>query len=110
MQYMLLICTDATAPADNGPDDVEQWVEEMDARGIRLAGDRLRPPADATVVKVRNGELVVTDGPFAETKDWIAGYDLIECDDLDAAIEVASKHAMARLGQIEIRPLWPFEG
>jgi hypothetical protein len=109
MQYMLLICTDATAPADSGPDDVEQWVEEMDARGIRLSGERLRPPSDATVVKVRDGEVIVIDGPFAETKDWIAGYDIIECDDLDAAIEVASKHAMARGGQIEIRPMWPFE-
>ena len=109
MQYMLLICTDSTAPEDNTPSDIEEWVEEMDAAGIRLSGERLRPPSDATVVKVRNGEVVVTDGPFAETKDWIAGYDIIECTDLDQAIEVASKHEMARGGQIEIRPMWPFE-
>ena len=109
MQYMFLICTDATAPEDTGPSDIEEWVEEMDGRGIRLSGQRLRPPADATVVKVRGGQLLVTDGPFAETKDWIAGYDIIECADLDEAIEVASKHEMARRGQIEIRPMWPFE-
>jgi len=109
MKYMLFICTDATAPADTGPSDIEDWVEEMDARGIRLDGERLRPPADATTVTVRGGETIVSDGPFAETKDWIAGYDIIECADLDEAILVASKHEMARGGRIEIRPFWPFE-
>lgn len=108
---MLLICSDPTAPKDTeGVDDVEDWVTEMDGRGVRQRGDRLRPSADATTVTVRGGELVVTDGPFAAGPEWMAGYDIIECADLDEAIEVASKHPMAKYGAVEIRPVWPFEG
>lgn len=109
MQYMLLICTD-TEPdtATDGP-TVEDWVEEGERRGVRLQGDRLRGPDDATTLRVRNGELLLTDGPFAETKEWIAGYDIIECADLDEAIDYASRHPMARAGRIEIRPFWPWE-
>ena len=62
---------------------------------------------DATLVRVRDGEVLVTDGPFTESKEWIAGYDLIEAADLDEAIEIASKHPMARFGRIELRPVWP---
>jgi len=110
MQYMLLICTDTEPEAtDDGP-TVEDWVEEGERRGVRLQGDRLRGPADATTLRVRNGELLLTDGPFAETKEWIAGYDIIECVDLDEAIDYASRHPMARQGRIEIRPFWPWEG
>ena len=88
---------------------IEEWVDEGTRRGINLRGDRLRPAAEAKVVKVRGGELVVTDGPYAETKEWIAGYDLLECTDLDEAIEYASRHPMAKGGRVEIRPAWPFE-
>lgn len=80
---------------------------EMEVRGVARHGDRLRPVEDATTVRVRGGEVVVSDGPFAETKERIAGYDVIACADLDEAIEVASKHPMARFGKIEIRPVWP---
>jgi len=55
------------------------------------------------------GEVLVTDGPFTESKEWIAGYDMLEAADLDEAIEIASKHPMARFGRIELRPVWPFE-
>ena len=78
----------------------------MDTRGVRKEGERLRPASDATTVRVRAEEVLLSDGPFAETKEQIAGYDLIECADLDEAIEVASKHPMARYGLIEVRPLW----
>lgn len=54
-------------------------------------------------------EVLVTDGPFADTKEWIAGFDLRECADLEEAVEIAAKHPMARLGRIEIRPIWPEE-
>ena len=84
-------------------------VAEMVARGVNLHGDRLRPIEDATLVRVRNGEVLVTDGPFTESKEWIAGYDMLEAADLDEAIEIASKHPMARFGRIELRPVWPFE-
>jgi hypothetical protein len=112
MKFMLLICSDdapdvdiATAGAarDESPDS---WVDEMDGRGIRLDGDRLCPPSDATTVRVRGGELLLIDGPFAETKEVIVGYDVIDCADLDEAIDVAAKHPMARFGRIEIRPFW----
>jgi len=76
---------------------------------VRKHGDRLRPPEDATTVRWRRGEVLVTDGPFAETREQIAGYDVIDCADLDEAIEIASKHSMARFGRIEIRPFWPLE-
>lgn len=108
MEFLFLVCTDSTAPAYVAAEDnIEQWVEEVERRGMGRAGDRLRPPADATTVRVRGGKVILADGPFAETKDYIAGFDLLECTDLDDAISIASKHPMARFGQIEIRPLWP---
>jgi hypothetical protein len=108
VEYMLFICSDPAAPEYVAAEDnIVEWVAEMEARGVARHGDRLRPVEDATTVTVRGGEVVVSDGPFAETKEWIAGYDIIACDDLDEAIEVASKHPMARFGKIEIRPVWP---
>jgi hypothetical protein len=77
-------------------DNVEAWAADVDGRGKRVIGDRLRPADDATTVRVRNGELLVTDGPFTETKDWIVGFDILDCEDLDEAIEIASAHPMAR--------------
>ena len=110
MEYMLFICTDSTAPTSEPTGHtIDEWVAEATDGGTRLHGNRLRPASDATTVKVRDGRLSVTAGPFAETTEWIAGYDVIECGDLDAAIEIAAKHPMAQLGQIEIRPMWPIE-
>ena len=63
--------------------------------------------ADATTVRIRGGEVLVTDGPFAETKEQIGGFDVIECADLDEAIEVASKHPVATYGSVDVRPFWP---
>lgn len=111
MRYLMLVCVTEDVEltpeqaARMGP-DTEAWVEEMDTRGVRLAGDRLRPPSDATTVRVRSGEVLVTDGPFAETKEQIAGYDLLECADLEEAIEVASKHPVARIGSLDVRPFF----
>ena len=108
MQYMLLIYTDSTAP--NLPTDdtsIADWTAEVERRGVTLGGDRLRPPSDSTTIKVRHGELSITDGPYLETQEWIAGYDILECDSLNDAIDIASRHTMARHGAIEIRPLWP---
>ncbi len=110
MEYMLFICTDPTAPPYVAAEDnIQEWSAEMEGRGVTRHGDRLRPPADATTVKIRDGELIIADGPFAETKEWIGGYDIIDCADLDEAIEIASKHPIARFGMIEIRPVWPIE-
>jgi hypothetical protein len=106
VRYVMMVCVDESvevSPAEALP---TAWVEEMDGRGVRQFGSRLRPVSDATTVRVRGGEVVVTDGPFAETKEQIGGFDLIECEDLDEAIEVASKHPGAKFGTIEVRPLW----
>jgi hypothetical protein len=84
----------------------EAWVTEMDGRGVRVLGEQLRPPSDATTVRLRGGELLISDGPFAETKEQIAGFDILDCTDLDEAIEVASKHPVARFGILEVRPFW----
>jgi hypothetical protein len=106
VKYLLLICTDEPFEVEPGELDVDPWVAEMAVRGVRLTGNRLRPADDATTVRVRGGELLVTDGPFAETKEMMGGFDIIECADLDEAIEIASKHPIARYGMIEVRPFW----
>ncbi|WP_141579400.1 YciI family protein [Actinomadura sp. WMMA1423] len=114
MRYLMMICgvEGAELPADEQAAmraDTEAWVKEMDGRGVRKIGDRLRPTDTATTVRVRDGETLLADGPFAETKEQILGFDLIECADLEEAVEVASRHPSARYGSIEVRPLWPFE-
>ncbi len=105
MKYMMFVCTD-TEPGDDqaGIPDIEEWVADNDARGRRLDGEVLGPTSAATTVRVRGGELLVTDGPFAETKEIIVGYDILECADLDEAIEVARAHPMAWTGRLELRP------
>jgi hypothetical protein len=105
MKYMMFVCSDSEPDTDPAPEpDIHAWVAENDAAGRRIAGNVLGPVSAATTVRVRNGELLVSDGPFAETKEVIVGYDLLECADLDEAIEVARTHPMARYGRIELRP------
>ncbi|GAA1657042.1 YciI family protein [Catellatospora bangladeshensis] len=110
MKYMMLVCTDLEPDTDkeNEP-DIDVWVAENDAAGRRVFGNQLAPVSAATTVRVRNGRLLVTDGPFAETREVIVGFDLLECADLDEAIEVARAHPMARGGRLELRPLADFE-
>ena len=113
MRYLLLICTDETSDAAMGPDESNahmgaymKFGEEMGARGVLQGGERLRPTTDATTVQVRGGEVLSTDGPFAETKEQMGGYYVVDCKDLDEAIEVASKIPDAARGTIEVRPIW----
>jgi hypothetical protein len=118
MKYMMLVCYDAEQanadvtpePADAAADTTEDesfpWLDEVTARGQRLDGDRLRPPREASTVRVRDGEVLVTDGPFAETKEAIVGYDVLECADMKEAIDIASRHPVAASGSIEVRPFW----
>ena len=113
MKYMMFVVSDPAnedAPDDPSVDTIEDWVEKHDASGARVLGERLRTPDDATTVRRRGSELLVTDGPFAETHEWIAGFDILECADLDEAIAIAAAHPMSARGSIEIRPFWPFEG
>jgi hypothetical protein len=108
---MMFVATDSEPDSGSEqPGDIEAWFADVDGRGKWVTGDRLRPPTDAKTVRVRSGELIVTDGPFAESKEWIAGFDILDCEDEQEAIEIAGKHPMARFGRLEIRPCWPFEG
>ncbi|MFG2044146.1 YciI family protein [Dactylosporangium sp. NPDC048998] len=110
MKYLMFVCSDPEPDTDKTDEpDIEVWVAENDAAGRRVRGAVLAPPSAATTVRVRNGELLVTDGPFAETKEVIVGFDLLECADLDEAIAVARAHPMARDGRLEIRPFADFE-
>lgn len=112
MKYLLIHAVDEKVL--DGQHDVDEnasaqlaaWIEEMVGRGVLVYGDRLRPTGDATSVRVTSGDVVVMDGPFAETKEQISGYDLIDCADLDEAIEIAAKHPTTNIGTIEVRPLW----
>jgi len=110
VQFILFICSDPAAPEyDPADDNIEEWIDDVTSRGVHTFGDRLRPPSDAKTVVVRDGKVTVTDGPFTESKEWIAGFDVLECSGLDEAIEIASKHPMARFGRVEVRAFWPFE-
>ena len=105
MKYMMFVCTDTEPETDESlVPDIETWVAENDAAGRRVEGSVLGSPAAATTVRVRGGDLLVSDGPFAETKEVIVGFDILECADLDEAIEVARKHPMAYGGRLELRP------
>ena len=111
MRYIMFVCVDPDGekyvPEE---DNVNEWVDEMGWRKVRTLGYRLKGLKDAKTVRRRKGKVLVTDGPFAETREWIGGFDLLDCADLGEAIEIASKHPMARFGRIEIRPLWPEGG
>jgi len=111
MKYVMLVCVDEAMelelPAEEAArigSEAQAWVSEMADRGVRLQGQELARVRDATTVRVRGGEVVIADGPFAEAKEQIAGFDILDCADLDEAIEVAAKHPVARFGSLELRP------
>ena len=113
MRYMLLICNDESTMLARSPEEEAAtlaeygvWMEDVGTRGVLQGGERLRPTTDATTVRVQNGEVLTADGPFAETKEQIGGYFVVDCKDLDEAIEVASKIPHAKNGSIEVRPIW----
>jgi hypothetical protein len=115
MRYMLLIYTDQTADEAASPEDAEltmkeyneftQWVVDQ---GIMQGGDALQSTQTATTVRVRNGETLSTDGPFAETKEQLGGFYIVDAKDLDQAIDVASRIPGAKSGSIEVRPIMEF--
>jgi hypothetical protein len=92
-----------TTPADR---ELDAWVEEMETAGVKLHGGRLRPTRETVTLRIRDGDRLLTDGPFAETKEQIAGFDVLECDSLETAIEIAARHPTARSGTFELRPFW----
>ena len=113
MRYLLFICTEEAADQAMSPDEASArmvkygaFQDEMRRRGALEGGARLHPTSDATTVRVRNGEVMTFDGPFAETKEQIGGYYVVDCKDLDEAIEIAAKIPGAGEGCIEVRPIW----
>jgi hypothetical protein len=113
MRYALLIWDEEKRQnemtADEGQAQMAGYAtfgEEMGGRGVLQGGERLHPTPATTTVRVRDGEVLTSDGPFAETKEQMAGFYLVDCKDLDEAIEVASKIPGAAFGSIEVRPIW----
>jgi hypothetical protein len=111
MRYALLVCMDenmelSEEQAERQYAEFMGFQDEMQGRGVLVSRERLRPTSLATTVRVRDEGLVVADGPFAETKEQIAGFYIVECEDLDEAIEIASRNPGARHGTIEVRPVW----
>ncbi|MFY9931358.1 MAG: YciI family protein [Streptosporangiaceae bacterium] len=107
MKYLLFIWAEGMpAPEELAvlQREIPGWVQEMDGRGVRLLGRELDLPETAATVRVRDGQTLVSDGPFAETKEFIAGFDLLECADRDEAIQVAVKCPISWFQTLEIRP------
>ena len=110
MKYLVLVVVDPDLKeGEEPPLTIEEWVDQSYGSGKATDGDRLRPPADAKTVRRRGGKVIVTDGPFAEKHEWIAGFDILECETLEEAIETAAQHPMATSGIIELRPAWPLD-
>jgi hypothetical protein len=112
MKYMLAIYANETEWSELGDEGrrvmYEEYAavsEELAGRGMMIDGAELRPTTAATTVRIRDGRTLVTDGPFAETKEQLGGYFVVECESLDEAIEAAGKLPTARHGSIEVRPL-----
>jgi len=115
MQYLLMIYSNEVEYAKMDPATGKQMMEEYGAftqsiiqNGNFKAGDRLQPTTTATTVRVRDGKTLTTDGPFAETREQLGGYYLVEAKDLNAAIAIAARIPGARVGSIEVRPIWVY--
>jgi hypothetical protein len=114
MKYLMFVCWDTERmdgqtepePSDTRDEESFPWLDDVQARGVWVSGHELAPPRRARSVRVRDGKTLVTDGPFAETKEAVGGFDIIECDGLEEAVEIAAGHPSAEMGTIEVRPFW----
>ena len=111
MRYVLLVCDEESVELSQ--EEMARRYEaytgcedEMRSRGVLVGRERLRPTSASTCVRVREGQLVIADGPFAETKEQIAGYFVVDCADLDEAIDMAQLIPAAEHGTVEVRPVW----
>lgn len=104
MRYLMLVVCDpelAAAPEADDVPPIEDWLEYAGSR--RVLGSPIADPDAGRTVRVRDGRVLTCDGPYAETKEFLAGFDLLECDSLDEALDIASRHPVARFGAIEVR-------
>ena len=115
MRYLLMIYTNETADQTATPAEQAAVMEaynnfsrDLTTSGAFVAGEALQPTSTATTVQVRNGKTNTTDGPFAETKEQLGGYYLLNCKDLNEALQWAAKIPGAAFGSVEVRPIWEF--
>ena len=113
MKYLMMIYGNEAQSAQATPEQIQEmlagygaFTSEVREKKVYLGGERLRPVSTATTVRVRDAKAAVTDGPFAETKEQLGGFYLLDCKDLDEAIEYAAKIPGAAWGSVEIRPIW----
>src|SRR5580704_7398845 len=112
MQYLLLIYSAESHAANGDPAVLAEYVpltQGIVQSGAFKSADRLKPVNTATTVRIREGKTLTTDGPFAETREQLGGYYLIEAKDLDEAVGIAAKVPTAKYGSIEVRPIWTME-
>jgi hypothetical protein len=107
VKYLLLICVDPSIDPIEVPGDIDVWLERVGDQ--RLTGSALRSPREATTVRMRRSERLTTDGPFAETKEFVAGFDVIDCETREEALEIAAAHPVAKFGAVEVREFWDDE-
>jgi hypothetical protein len=105
MKYLCLVYGEEDAMARVPDADCAAWSQTLDANGKKIAAEALHPVRTATTVRVRDGRVSVTDGPFAETKEQLAGFYLVDAADMDEAIHLAAQIPPARIGSIEVRPV-----
>jgi hypothetical protein len=115
MQYLLMIYQNEVEYAKNDAatsqkmlGEYQTFTQSIIQSGAFKAGDRLQPTTTATTVRVRDGKTLTTDGPFAETREQLAGYYMVDAKDLDSAIAIAARIPGARIGSIEVRPVWVY--
>lgn len=113
MKYLLLMYTDPSVVSKYSQEEIQAtapawyaFMEEAKAAGVLLDNNGLDPETHATTVRVREGQALITDGPFAETHEQLGGYSVLDCADLDEAIRWAQKIPMAKFGSVEVRRLW----
>ncbi|MEU5344158.1 YciI family protein [Streptomyces sp. NPDC020766] len=112
MKYVMFICT-PVGGQELSPEEIADdprftsYIDEVRTSGVVTGGARLRPATDATTVRVQGDEVLLSDGPFVESKEYVAGFDIIDVADLDEAIALASRHPAALGGgSVEVRPVW----
>jgi hypothetical protein len=109
VRYLLLISADEDTAqermAEGAFDRFTEWMADLERRGVLELHAGLHPSETATTVRVRDGEVLLTDGPFMEGREQVGGFALIDCRDLDEAVEIAAGHPATAIGQVEIRPV-----
>ena len=107
MRYLLIISHDGSlVPTGALVKGIGAWIRSMERRGIRIGGNPLRPPSDATTVRIRRGKALIARGPFSRSREKMCAYELIECASREEAVDAALRHPMAKAATIEVRPVW----